>query len=75
MLEPQGYISYTGTRHAINDIPTQMIRAAATNGTPLSLVTVPIFTVKENQPNQAEIDARNKAHKLNLQTRHHPDLG
>ena len=68
MLEPQGYISYTGTRHAINDIPTQMIRAAATNGTPLSLVQVPIFTVKENQPNQAEIDARKKAHKLNLQT-------
>ena len=67
MLEPQGYISYTGTRHAINDIPTQMIRAAATNGTPLSLVTVPIFTVKENQPNQAEIDARNKTHKLDLQ--------
>ena len=68
MLEPQGYISYTGTRHAINDIPTQMIRAAATNGTPLSLVQVPIFTVKENQPNQADINARNKAHKLNLQT-------
>ena len=67
MLEPRGYISYTGTRHAINDIPTQMIRVAATNGTPLSLVTVPIYTLKENQANQAEIDARNKTHKLDLQ--------
>ncbi len=67
MLEPSGYLSYTGTRHALGDIPTQMIRAAATNGTPLSVVQVPIFTVKENQPNQAEIDARNKAHKLDLQ--------
>ena len=67
MLEPQGYLSYTGTRHAIGDIPSSMIRAAATNGTPLSLVQVPIFTVKEGQPNQADIDARNKAHKLDLQ--------
>ena len=68
MLEPGGYISYTGTRHAVGDIPSKMIEASDKNSTPLSLVVVPIFTVKENQPNQAEINARNKSHKLNLQT-------
>jgi hypothetical protein len=66
LIEVGGYLVFSGTRWDENDIPQRMRDNAEANGHELTWLEIPIFTVKTNQPNQADIDLRNAEHRLDL---------
>lgn len=68
LIEPNCFVDFNGTRWASDDIPQSIKENAEASGTEIIWLEIPVFTVKTGQPNQAEIDARNAAHDLDLET-------
>ncbi len=66
LLEPDTYIDFNGTRWAENDIPQSIKENAEANGTEIIWLEIPVFQVKTGQPNQVDIDRRNRNHDLDL---------